>query len=62
MMNNLKIDKNDKGGVDVFLNGQKINSVISYTVEENSDIKTATLKFALSKIEIESWLRIYGFA
>lgn len=54
MMNNLKIDKNDKGGVDVFLNGQKINSVISYTVEENSDIKTATLKFALSKIEIES--------
>lgn len=53
-MNELKIIPNDDGGIYVCLNGQKINSVITYTVEESKKEKTATLKIALSKIEIES--------
>lgn len=54
MENELKITQNENGGIDVFINGKKIDSVIAYTVGESNGNKTATLTIALSKIEIES--------
>lgn len=45
---------NKTDGIDVFLNEEKINSVIAYTIEEEKGKKIATLKIAVSKIEIES--------
>ncbi len=52
--NELKIMPNKTDGIDVFLNEEKINSVIAYTIEEEKGKKIATLKIAVSKIEIES--------
>lgn len=54
MDNKLKIMPNENGGIDVFINGKKIDDVINYTVSESNGNKTATLTIAVSKIEIES--------
>ncbi len=54
MENELKITQNEHGGIDIFLNSKKIDSVIAYTVGESNGKKTATLTIAVSKIEIES--------